>query len=76
MVLTILGSVYNDWTAVSRLIQELDRQLSFSGRAASIVLINDGSTLEPTASELRSSRVPWSPSRSCTCGAIWDTSAP
>ena len=38
MVLTILVPVYNDWTAVSRLIQELDRQLSFSGRAASIVL--------------------------------------
>jgi hypothetical protein len=45
----VLVPVFNDWEAVSLLLPVLDRELSASGLAASVLLIDDGSTSQPGA---------------------------
>lgn len=47
MRLTVLVPVYNDWIAVTTLIQELDRELASRRRNAALVIIDDGSSLQP-----------------------------
>ena len=39
----IVIPVFNDWTAASRVLQELDTTLASSGRAADVLLVDDGS---------------------------------
>ena len=39
----IVIPVFNDWTAASRVLQELDATLASSGRSADVLLVDDGS---------------------------------
>jgi len=43
--LIILMPVYNDWGALSLLLPSLDRELKENGLKASIILVDDGSTV-------------------------------
>jgi hypothetical protein len=42
--LLVLIPVYDDWHAVGQLIAHLDRALSYAGRRASVLLVDDGSS--------------------------------
>lgn len=50
MSVTVLMPIYNDWSAVSTVIQELERELRSQNRTASVLLIDDGSSLLPDLS--------------------------
>ena len=43
MTITVLTPVYNDWAALSALIAALDRELAHRDRAATLVIVDDGS---------------------------------
>jgi hypothetical protein len=45
MTLTVLTPIYNDWAALSTLIEALDRELASQPRAAEILIVDDGSTV-------------------------------
>ena len=47
MPLTLLVPVYNDWPAVARLVEELERELRAHRRAASLLIVDDGSSTSP-----------------------------
>jgi glycosyltransferase involved in cell wall biosynthesis len=48
MTLTVLTPVYNDWTALSTLIAALDRELASRRRAATLLVVDDGSPQQST----------------------------
>jgi hypothetical protein len=45
MPLTILVPVYNDWPAVAMLLDALDREMLSVGRQASVLIVDDGSSM-------------------------------
>jgi glycosyltransferase involved in cell wall biosynthesis len=45
----ILIPIFNDWTAASRLLAELDRVLADAGRDGRVLLVDDGSSEPPSA---------------------------
>jgi polyisoprenyl-phosphate glycosyltransferase len=47
MTVTVLMPIYNDWSAVSTVLLELERELRSQNRTASVVLIDDGSSQLP-----------------------------
>jgi GT2 family glycosyltransferase len=47
MRVTVLTPIYNDWAALSTLIQALDQQLASRGRTASLLIVDDGSSQPP-----------------------------
>ena len=47
MTLAVLVPIYNDWAALSTLIQFLDRELARNGQSADILVADDGSQLTP-----------------------------
>ena len=47
--LLVLIPIYNDWTAVSLLLPNLNRALGGAGLVADILLVDDGSTVQPPA---------------------------
>ena len=49
--LIVLMPVYNDWQASALLLVELDRVLAEAHLSAHVVLVDDGSTVPPTALE-------------------------
>jgi len=44
----ILLPVFNDWTAVASLLNLIDRELANASEPASVVIVDDGSTVEPS----------------------------
>jgi glycosyltransferase involved in cell wall biosynthesis len=47
MTLTVLTPIYNDWAALARLIEGLDREFASHSRTAGILIVDDGSS-EPS----------------------------
>lgn len=47
MTITIVTPVYNDWAALVILVAALDRELASRERTASLLIVDDGSPLDP-----------------------------
>ena len=43
----VLVPVYNDWASLAQLLPELDRVLQAHDREADVLVVDDGSTIEP-----------------------------